>query len=64
MTTATFVPHCRTCKLDVVPSASGRCSWCDEQLERMPVVPQVAEQLQRALEATVLFHLTEPRGTR
>lgn len=54
------IPHCPE-HGDVVP-VMRRCPWCDVALEHVPPMPVVHDDLQRALEATTLLHLTEPRA--
>ena len=61
---ATGHDHCRT-HGDVL-AIRGACPWCDEPdsplTSNTTACPAVSEDMQLALEAMTLFHLTEPKG--
>jgi hypothetical protein len=40
----------------------GCCPWCDSEVETTPSPSLIHEDLQRAVEAMTLLHLTEPKA--
>lgn len=50
---------CPGCDAITTPTHRAACPWCDQDLRR-DVLAAVRSQ-QTALEATTLFHLTEPK---
>lgn len=64
MTTSIDTRWCPRCEVNTLVGGQT-CSFCGTDLGALPAPsPTPVPELQRALEATTLFHLTEPRGAR